>query len=102
MGLASRMLSSSLDELSRLVGCLHSRSEIAQNGQAGATTKSQVCPADAMRTCGRHHFLTREAGGGPAMPAEGGQRHHEIGGLGTMLYGYAPAWVLMAVAQPPV
>ena len=48
------------------------------------------------------HLLVRGARGGPAVRSESRQRHHDISGFGAMLYGNAPAWVLMAVAQPPV
>jgi hypothetical protein len=102
MGLASRLLSISLGELLHLVGRLYSRSETGPSGRAGTTTRPQVYLTNLRHIWDRQHFLMRGAGADPAAPAEGRQRHQQIGGLGTLLYGYAPAWVLMAVAQPPV
>jgi len=102
MGCVSRLLSSSLVELSSLVACLHPRPGSAQPGQVGSEPRSQVHRADVMHTHGRHHSLTQEACVGPAASSGGRQPHHEFGGLGSMLYDHAPLWVLTAVVQPPV
>ncbi len=55
-----------------------------------------------LRLVGWLHLPTRGAQGCPVTRSEDRQRHHDISGLIAMLAGHAPAWVLMAVAQPPV
>jgi len=60
------------------------------------------CLGGRWRLVGWLYLLIRGAYGGPAAPSAGRPRHHDSGGLHAMLHDHAPAWALMAVAQPPV